>query len=78
MAQLDLAHLQRVVAILDGIPGGTDLPHALVALEDALVMLQIALGAGLSLERARALQHQLLSEEETRRLLVEHGRRPAG
>ena len=70
--RLDLAHLQRVAAILDGIPGGTDVPHAILALEDALVCLTLALRFGLSLERARDLHREQITREETRRLFVEH------
>lgn len=70
--RLDLAHLQRVAAILDGIPGGTDLPHAMVALEDAMVCCTLALQLGVSLERARDMHWKQVTKEETRRLLAEH------
>ena len=70
--RLDLAHLQRIASILDGIPGGTDLPHALIALEDAMVCLTLALRLGLSVKRARELHREQITREETRRLLAEH------
>ena len=70
--RLDLAHLQRIAAILDGIPGGTDLPHALIALEDAMVCCTLALQFGLSLERARDLHRENITREESRQLLAEH------
>jgi len=66
--RLDLAHLIRVAAILDGIPGDTDLPHALVALEDAYAICTMALQFGLSLDHAREEQRRAITEEETRRL----------
>jgi hypothetical protein len=71
---LDLAHLQRVAAILDGIPSGTDLPHALIALEDAYVCCSLALGCGLSLERAREIHQHSVTREEARRMLAEQRR----
>ena len=58
---LDLAHLQRVAAILDGIPGGTDLPHAMIALQDALVYCTLALQFGVSLERTREIHLEQVS-----------------
>ena len=73
--RLDLAHLQRIVAVLDGIPGGTDLPHAMLALEDAYVCCQVARMSGVSLERAREIHRETITKEETRRLLQEHGLR---
>lgn len=74
-ARLDLAHLQRIAAILDAIPGGTDLPHALVALEDAMVVCGLALNLGVSLDSARETHRQAITQEETRRLLDEHQKR---
>jgi hypothetical protein len=74
MTRLDLGHLIRVQAILDGIPGGTDLPHAIVALEDAYALCTLALQTGVSLERAKALQSEAITKEETRRILQEHRR----
>ena len=71
--RLDLAHLQRIAAVLDGIPGGTDLPHALLALEDAYVCCQVALMTGVSLKRAKDLHRETITQEETRRLLKDHG-----
>ena len=72
---MDLAHLQRIAAILDGIPGGTDVPHAIIALEDALTLCGLALQLGVSLEGAREVHREAITREETRRLLVEHGLR---
>ena len=69
--RLDLAHLQRIAAILDGIPGGTDVLDAIVALEDATACCILALQLGLSLERARALHREEITREETRRLIAE-------
>ena len=56
---------------MDGIPGDTDLPHAIVALEDALFACQLALHAGVSLDRARELHRETVTKEETKRLLAE-------
>ncbi len=70
--RLDLAHLQRIGKILDGIPGDTDLPHALIALEDAFVVCSFALQCGVSLEKAREHHWEQVVREETRRLLQEH------
>ena len=64
----DLQHLQRIAAILDGIPGDTDLPHAIVALEDAIVCCTYALRCGVTLERAREIHRRSITQEETRRL----------
>lgn len=70
--RLDLAHLQRIQSILDGIPSGTDLPHAIIALEDAIVCLRLALQCVVGLDRAREIHRQSVTAEETRRLLAEH------
>lgn len=68
---LDLAHLLRIQAILDGIPGDTDLPHALVALEDAFVLCALALTCGTTLDFAREEHRRTITREETRRILAE-------
>lgn len=69
MDGLDLRHLQCIGKILDGIPGDTTLPRAILALEGAMGCCVLALGAGVSLERARAIHHELTADEETQRLL---------
>ena len=70
--RLDLLHLQRIGKILDGIPGDTDLPHAIIALEDAIVACSLGFSLGLTLGRTRALHWEEVTKEETRRLLAEH------
>jgi hypothetical protein len=62
----DLKHHERVAAILKGIPADTDIPHALVALEDAYVCLAIALKTGVSVERACEMNRELIEEERQR------------
>ena len=69
---LDLAHLQCIMAVLDGLPGGTTLPRAILALEDAMFCCTLALRCGVTLERAREIHRQSVTREETRRLLEEH------
>lgn len=70
--QLDMGHLQRIGAILDGLPGDTDLVHAILALEDAMVCLVLAVRCGVTLEQARRNHWAVIAEEETRRLLAAH------
>lgn len=70
--RLDLKHLQCIGAILDGIPGDTELPRAILALEDAMMCCVIALWAGVSLQRARELHHKKTTHEETQQMLAEH------
>lgn len=69
---LDLAHLQRIATILDALPGDTQLPKALIALEDAYACCYFALQCGISLEKAREVHREEITREETRRLLAEH------
>ena len=54
----DLAHQARIAAVLDVLPAGTDLPAAMLVLEDAYLCCKAARELGVSFERVREIHRE--------------------
>ena len=71
--QIDLAHLRRIAVILESLPGDLDLPHAMIALEDAYMVCSFAMGTGVSLAFARKAHRDAVTREELKQMVQKSG-----